>query len=678
MQKTATRSIRSVLARAIIWTTGAALAVTLVVVGMLEWRLFQSEQTARLDSLGSVISAYSVPAFEFDDPQAGEEALAALGASGDVVFAALLRPSGEVFATYGAIPAGLDLQDLSAMKGTNFHTSFVDWVRPIAREKRLVGSLVIRADTSGLVTSIIELIAIVATIAAVAMAGAWLIAARLRENIVGPLDELARNSEAMSDGDLSATVEIVRDDEVGVLASAFGTMKSRLRDVVSQVRESALAVNGEASRLGEASEAMFAEARRQETAATETIESIERMSSSVLEVSTTAESLSETAAESNRAMSEIDAAGEQASHNIERVFESSDSAASSVLQMTAAIRQIAENADHLDGATGKTIDSMRELRDSVSDVAENARRTFESTNQAAESARRGEAAVDASISGMKGIEDSFGGLETIVSELAERSQSIHEVLQVIEGVVEQTNLLALNAAIISSQAGEHGKAFSVVAHEVKSLAERTQHSTREISDSIQLVLRGVEAAVEATEVGSERVREGALRSAEAGAALREIRTTAEDSSEAVSAIVTATAGQGNGIQAVAEELDRVKDLVGQVSHATHEQSNASADIQQSVETVRQLAEDLKRSTSEQSRQTRLTTEAVERLVAGVAQIHQSTQGQRNDVAQILESVQVFQEGATETTRRAEEMKTTVEALSQRSGGLETEVGRFRL
>ena len=129
MQATATRSIRSVLARAIIWTTGAALAVTLVVVGMLEWRLFQNEQTGQLDSLGSVISAYSVPAFEFDDPLAGEEALAALGASGDIVFAALLRPSGELFATYGAIPAGLDIQDLSAMQGTNFQASFVDWVR---------------------------------------------------------------------------------------------------------------------------------------------------------------------------------------------------------------------------------------------------------------------------------------------------------------------------------------------------------------------------------------------------------------------------------------------------------------------------------------------------------------------------------------------------------------------
>jgi len=672
------RSIRSDLARAIVWTTGGALVATLLVLSAVEYNRFQSEVENRLESLSGVISAYSIPAFEFDDPNAAAEALAALSASPDVTYAALLANDQTLFATYGTPPTGVDPRTLAKTPGVTFRTGSVDSVQTIRSDGRTVGTVLIRAETSRLVQSMIEIFSVVLAIAIFGTIGAWFTAARLRESIAMPLDQLARTSEAMRNGDLTAVIDVEREDELGALAKAFSGMKDRLRDIVAQVRESAISVNGEASRLADASEAMFGEARRQETAASDTIESIERMSASVLEVSSTAESLSETAEHANRAMSEIDGAVEHASHNIDRVFESADSAASSVLEMTAAVRQIAENADHLATATGATIDSMGELRESVGEVADNARRSVESTNQAAESARRGEAAVEETVAGMKGIEESFGGLETIVGELAERSQSIHEVLQVIESVVEQTNLLALNAAIISSQAGEHGKAFSVVAQEVKNLADRTQHSTREISDSIQLVLRGVEAAVGATETGAERVREGARRSAEAGEALREIRATAEESSQAASAIVEATATQSSGIQSVGQELDRVRELVGQVTHATHEQSNASSDIQQSVETVRQLAEDLKRSTGEQTRQSRLTTMAVEQLVAGVSQIHQATAGQRNDVAQIVEAVQVFQDGATETTRRAEEMKTTVDALSERSGGLETEVGRFRL
>ncbi len=678
MAGTARRSIRSDLARAIILTTGGTLFVTLLVLSSMEYFRFRSQIETEVVSLGGVVSAYSIPAFEFDDPAAAEEALAALGANESVTYAALLARDDTVFATYGSIPGDVDPVGLARTPGVVFSGGLVDSVMEIASDGRTLGTLVVRAETSKLTQAMLELFFVVLLISIAGLAAAWISAARLRESIATPLDQLARTSEAISNGDLSESIQVDREDEVGALATAFGTMRDRLRDLVSQVSESAISVNGEASRLADASDAMFSEARRQESAATEMIESVERMSASVLEVSTTAESLSETAASSNRAMAEIDSAVEHASHNIDRVFESSDSAASSVLEMTAAVRQIAENADHLATATTTTISSMAELSDSVGDVADNARRTFESTNQAAESARRGEAAVDETISGMKGIEESFGGLETIVGELAERSQSIHEVLQVIEGVVEQTNLLALNAAIISSQAGEHGKAFSVVAQEVKNLADRTQHSTREIADSIQLVLRGVEAAVSATETGAERVREGARRSAEAGEALREIRATSEESSEAVSSIVTATASQATGIQSVASELDRVRELVGQVTHATHEQSNASADIQQSVETVRQLAEDLKRSTSEQTRQSRLTTMSVEQLVAGVSQIHQATKGQRNEVAQIVEAIQVFQDGSTETTRRAEEMKTTVDALSERSGGLENEVGRFRL
>ncbi len=145
------RSIRSALARAILWTTGGALAATLVVVGVLEWRLFQSEQESRLDAIGAVAASYSVAALEFDDPVAGAEALAALGASRDVTFAAILRPRGEVFATYGSLPGGDDVKKLARVVGVTFHSSHVDWVRPItarnARKGGVIGILVIRADT---------------------------------------------------------------------------------------------------------------------------------------------------------------------------------------------------------------------------------------------------------------------------------------------------------------------------------------------------------------------------------------------------------------------------------------------------------------------------------------------------------------------------------------------------
>ena len=679
MASAAAGSIRSTSARAILWTTGATLLATLVAVVLVEANSSRQGFQTQLSVLGEITATYATPALEFDDPAAGHEALGALKRNPAVTFAALLDTHGKVFATVGTPPAELG-GALGAVDGFASGSGYVDWTQPVASESGRLGTLVIRASTGRLFREITEVIVAVVLIGCLAMAMAWLAASRMSDRLVGPLAELARASEAMSGGDLTAALDLDldREDEVGTLGAAFVGMRNHLRELVTRLGESVVAVNGEAGRLGEASEAMFAEARKQESAASETTESIERMSSSVWQVGSIAESLAETAADSSRATTEIDAAVERAAASIDRVFESADSAASSVLEMTAAIRQIGENADHLAGATGATIDSMEGLRVSVSDVAANAQRTSESTRQATESALLGEAAVGEAIVGMREIENSFSGLEKIIDELAERSQSIHDVLQVIDGVVEQTNLLALNAAIISSQAGEHGRAFSVVAQEIKNLAERTQLSTREISDSIELVLGGVASAVEATAVGADRVRDGARRSADAGEALRKIRVTTAESSEAVAAIVAATASQGSGIEAVAGELDRVRELVGQVTHATHEQSSASADIQRSVESVRQLAEDLKRSTSEQTDQSRFTAEAVARVVVGVSQIHEAISGQRSEVEQILEAVKIFEDGATETSRRAEQMKSTVAALHERSETVKAEVERFRV
>jgi methyl-accepting chemotaxis protein len=540
------------------------------------------------------------------------------------------------------------------------------------------GHLLVHADMVSVLRDVARTAALLVGVGVLALIGAVIIGSRLRERIAKPLAELASTSEAMASGDLSRSVAIDRADEIGALAEAFGSMGASLRDLVSQVRGSVLAVSAEAMRLGDASNAMFADAQRQESTASDTTGALERVGASVGEVSGTVDILAESAAESNGAMSEIDNAIKDSARNIERLFEAADGAASSVLEMSAAVKQIASNAESLSHATEATLGSMRTLESSVHDVEENARQSYESTSAAAERARRGETAVVQTIAGMAEIAESFDGLEGIVGDLAQRSQSIHEVSQVIQGVVEQTNLLALNAAIISSQAGEHGRAFAVVAGEVKDLADRTSASTQEIADAITAMSSGVEAAVRAAADGSDRVHQGRALSTEAGQVLREVREGAERSSAAVEAIVAATASQAVGIRTVGNEIERVKELADQITAATQEQSNASSDIQGNVEGMRQLAEDMRRATTMQTGQSRLTTEAVDRLAAGLAQIRDVTRGQRTEVAQIVEAIQIFLEGATESTQRAQAMKATVDALSDRANGLEGAIGRFRV
>ena len=95
-----------------------------------------------------------------------------------------------------------------------------------------------------------------------------------------------------------------------------------------------------------------------------------------------------------------------------------------------------------------------------------------------------------------------------VKKLGGRSDEIGKILNVIEDITDQTTLLALNAAILAAQAGEHGKGFSVVAEEIKDLAERTAFSTQEIGSLIQSVQQEVKGTVQAMGEGWKSVDDG--------------------------------------------------------------------------------------------------------------------------------------------------------------------------
>src|SRR5512135_1629229 len=165
--------------------------------------------------------------------------------------------------------------------------------------------------------------------------------------------------------------------------------------------------------------------------------------------------------------------------------------------------------------------------------------------------------IEKTIDGMNRMETTARRTADVVNRLGGRAESIGSILTVIEDITDQTSLLALNAAILAAQAGEHGKGMSVVATEIRELANRTAASTQEISKLIVAVQEDSREAVAVMGKGVQLTTEGTRLAREAGDALQKILERAGQAREMSHAISRAAAEQTVGMRQVSEAVDRI-------------------------------------------------------------------------------------------------------------------------
>jgi methyl-accepting chemotaxis protein len=300
------------------------------------------------------------------------------------------------------------------------------------------------------------------------------------------------------------------------------------------------------------------------------------------------------------------------------------------------------------------------------------------SSEVVDSAESGQAKVRQTIEGMEAIRQATDTAERVIRNLHGRTEEIGAIVDVIDDVADETNLLALNAAIIAAQAGEHGRAFSVVADEIKDLAERVLASTKEIGTLIGSVQDEATNAIGAIELGSRSVASGVDLSAEAGMALEEITSASRDSGTRISGIVGALREQAKAAGHVVDLMERVRSGVDEIRAAAAEQDRGNVVVYQGSVTMRDVAQQVRGTTEEQARGSGRIRESVEGVREAVEQINAALQEQSQACAaavDFLEAVRTRTRSNEESTRNLETITTE---LWRQAEGLRDEVRRFRV
>jgi methyl-accepting chemotaxis protein len=233
--------------------------------------------------------------------------------------------------------------------------------------------------------------------------------------------------------------------------------------------------------------------------------------------------------------------------------------------------------------------AINEMTSAVEEVARNAVSTSDASNHSSASAQAGQTRVIETVQSIQTLTENVQATSTLVQNLADQSQDIGKVLDVIRSIAEQTNLLALNAAIEAARAGESGRGFAVVADEVRALAHRTQQSTLEIDSMVNAMRSGSAQALESMNTSRDRAGSTLVLAQGAGESLTEITSSINQISERNLVIASAAEEQAQVAREVDRNIVNIRDLstqstegANQISASSHELSRLAADLNQVV------------------------------------------------------------------------------------------------
>ncbi|NLM71472.1 MAG: methyl-accepting chemotaxis protein [Synergistaceae bacterium] len=227
-------------------------------------------------------------------------------------------------------------------------------------------------------------------------------------------------------------------------------------------------------------------------------------------------------------------------------------------EISESVSSVTAAAQEAGAAVVQTSATIEEVRTTAEVTSKRSSKVAESAQQGLQEMQRGKVSTETLFSGIKLIRERMTSIAETIIQLSEQSQEVGEITGTVEDLAEQSNLLAINAAVEAAKAGDQGRGFSVVAQEIKSLAEQSKQSAKEVQRILRDIQKATSASVMAIEQGSKAVEEGAQDAAPSQELIQKITSNFVESAQSAAQIAAANNELLAGIDQVTQAMESIK------------------------------------------------------------------------------------------------------------------------
>jgi twitching motility protein PilJ len=502
------------------------------------------------------------------------------------------KPLREVFEGIDSLIANNKADSETSVKTTNGGFKLVGYAptTELAGLPKLNWKFILTADEDVAFKALSELSFVFLLGGLVSAVVAGLVAALLANRAIKPIREAASVVEKIGQGDLDSRLAVESEDELGVLSSNINGM-------VEQLKYLSEAQQQEAERLENARREARAEADARAEEQKQEKELLQRRALELL-MEVDPVSQGDLTIRANVTADEVGTIADSYNaiiRNLRKLVLEVQSATQSVTQTASdneiSVRSVSNEAVKQSVAINLALEEIKLMAESSRGVEDKAKQAERGMQVAVKVLQEGDEAMNSTVLGISEIRETVAETAKKVKRLGETSQKISRIVNLISNFAAQTNLLALNAAIEAARAGEEGRGFSVVAEEVRDLAEQSANSTAEIEQLVEEIQAQTNEVVAAMETGTEQVVSGTKLVQNAREKLTQISMVSKQVNSLVQSIAVAADTQ-------TKTSDRIGESMQNIAAIAEDTSKQSEDVAQSFSELLQVAQDLKVSVSQ--------------------------------------------------------------------------------